>query len=224
MERYTLQQRIEIVKNHYINGENFSETIRKGKIFLDRHEAPSRPAIVKLVQKFELLGQVSDVKNQTRAKGSLGIFFFLNEAGAAVSMNGLRYRSIINEFLWPELEDMDVDDVYLQPNNATCHTSGETIGLLCEKLPGRVISRNGDYNWPPRSCDLTPLDFFLWYYVKDKVYADALQSIHELKEKICAVIDEVERQMYENVMENFIKRVWSCKRSRGGHMYDIVFH
>ena len=36
-------------------------------------------------------------------------YFFENEAGAAVSVNGLRYRTMINEFLWPELEDMDVE-------------------------------------------------------------------------------------------------------------------
>ena len=75
-------------------------------------------------------------------------------------MNGLRYRTMINDFLCPELEDMDVDVVYFHEDDATCHTSGETIGLLREKFPGRVISRNGDYNWPPRSCDLTPLDLF----------------------------------------------------------------
>ena len=37
---------------------------------------------------------------------------------------------MINEFLWPELEVMDVDDVYFQQDGATCNTSGETIGLL----------------------------------------------------------------------------------------------
>ena len=63
-------------------------------------------------------------------------------------------------FLWPELEDMDVDDVYFQQDGATCHISGKTIGLLRKKSLGRVISRNGDYNWPPKSCDSTPLDFF----------------------------------------------------------------
>ena len=114
-------------------------------------------------------------------------------------MNGLRNRTMIDEFLWPELEDMDVDDVY---------TSGETIGLLREKFPGRVISRKGDYNWPPISYDLTPLDFFLCGYDKDKVYADVPQSMQELLEKIRAVIDEIEPQMCENVVENFIKRAW----------------
>ena len=65
-------------------------------------------------------------------------------------------------FLSTELEDMDVDNVYLQQDGATCYTSGETIGLLREKFPGRVISRNGDYNWLPRSCGLTLLDFLIW--------------------------------------------------------------
>jgi hypothetical protein len=36
------------------------------------------------------------------------------------------------------------------------------LELLREKFPGHVISRNGDQNWPPKSCDLTPCDFFLW--------------------------------------------------------------
>ena len=68
MKWYTLQQHIEIVKIHYKNDENFAETVRKIKSFLGRRETPSRSAIVKLVQKFELLGQVSDVKNRTRAR------------------------------------------------------------------------------------------------------------------------------------------------------------
>ena len=55
-------------------------------------------------------------------------------------MNGLRYRTMINAFLWPELEDVNVDNVYFQQDGATCHTSDETIDLLCEKFPGRVIS------------------------------------------------------------------------------------
>ena len=59
---------------------------------------------------------------------------------------------------------------------------------------------------------------FIWCYVKGKVYADAPQSIQELKEKIRAFIGEIEPQMCENVMKNCIKR------SRGGYMNDIVFH
>ena len=35
MERWTLQQRINIVKIHYKNSENFAETVRKVKRFLE---------------------------------------------------------------------------------------------------------------------------------------------------------------------------------------------
>ena len=66
------------------------------------------------------------------AWGIIGPYFLENEAGASVSVNGLRYRTMINEFLWPELGDMDVVDVYFQRDGATYHTSGETIGLLRE--------------------------------------------------------------------------------------------
>ena len=80
------------------------------------------------------------------AGGIIGPYFFGNKAEAAVSVNGLRYRIMINAFLWPELEDMDVDDVYFQQNGAMCHASGETISLFREKFRGRVTSPNGDYN------------------------------------------------------------------------------
>ena len=59
----------------------------------------------------------------------------------------------LHRILWPELENMDVDDVYFQQDGATCHKSVKVIGLLREKFPGREIFRNGDYNWPSRSCD-----------------------------------------------------------------------
>ena len=57
---------------------------------------------------------------------------------------------------------MDMEGMWFQQDGATCHTARETTVLLRENFRGRVISRNGDQNWPPRSCDLTPCHFFLW--------------------------------------------------------------
>ena len=59
--------------------------------------------------------------------------------------------------------------------------------------------------------------------MKDNVYDDTSKSIQELKKKIRAVIDEIEPQMCENVIENFMKRAWSSKRSRGSHIWMILF-
>lgn len=60
------------------------------------------------------------------------------------------------DILWSELEAMDLRDLYYQQDSATCGAFGETIGLLHEKFPGRIISRNGNINWPLSSGDLTP--------------------------------------------------------------------
>ncbi|CAH0554705.1 unnamed protein product [Brassicogethes aeneus] len=66
-----------------------------------------------------------------------------------------------------------------------------TLDLIAEIFSGSVISRNGDINWPARSCDLTPLEFFLWGYVKSLVYANKPQTIEALRDNIRHVIGEV---------------------------------
>ena len=33
----------------------------------------------------------------------------------------------------------------------------------------RIISLGRDHEWPPKSPDLTPLEFFVWGYLKSKV-------------------------------------------------------
>ncbi|GFY18363.1 hypothetical protein TNCV_2395931 [Trichonephila clavipes] len=67
----------------------------------------------------------------------------------------------------------------------------------------RLISRYGPMNWPPRSCDLTPLDNFLWGYVKSLVYADKPQTLDHLEDNIRPVIADIRPQMLEKVIENW---------------------
>ena len=139
-------------------------------------------------------------------------------------MKGVRHREMITNFLWPELEDMDVGDMWFQQDGATCHTANETMALLRNKFNGRVISRNGDVNWPPRSCDLTPLDFFLWGYLKEKVYVDKPATIKELKDEIIWHINGIQPPLCLRVIENLDHRMEVCRRGRGAHLADILFH
>ncbi|GFY24474.1 uncharacterized protein TNCV_1015221 [Trichonephila clavipes] len=76
---------------------------------------------------------------------------------------------MITNFFIPELNNHDVQDLWFQQDGATCHTARATIDLLKDTLGDRLISRFRPVNWPPRSCDLTPLDYFLWGYVKSLV-------------------------------------------------------
>jgi hypothetical protein len=65
-------------------------------------------------------------------------------------------------------------------------------------FPGRWVGRDGPIPWPPRSPDITPLDFFLWGYFKDIVYKTPVTSLVELKIRIVATIETVTPQRLEN--------------------------
>ena len=155
--------------------------------------------------------------------GIIGPFFFKNDGGATVTVNGIRYRAMIKEFLFPKLDDIDADDIWFQQDGATCHTANETMNLL-KKFGESIISRNGPVNWPPRSCDVTPLDFFLWGYVKSLCYANRPRTINALQRNIERVIAEIQPGLCEKVIGNWVQRVHAMKRSRDGHLNDMIFH
>ncbi|GFX75038.1 putative transposable element [Trichonephila clavipes] len=128
------------------------------------------------------------------AGGIIGAYFFKNDEDHNVTVNGDRYRSMITNFFIPELNNHDVQELWFQQDGATCHTARATIDLLKDTFGDRLISRFGPVNWPPRSCDLTPLYYFLWGYVNSLVYADKPQTLDHLEDYIRRVIADIRPQ------------------------------
>lgn len=67
--------------------------------------------------------------------------------------------------------------------------------VLNEELPHRWISRRGPVEWPPRSTDLTPMDFFFWGVSKDKVFSRQPSTVDNMMRFIretCQEIDDVQ--------------------------------
>ncbi|GFW72567.1 putative LOC100569746 [Trichonephila clavipes] len=156
------------------------------------------------------------------AGGIIGPYFFKNDEGHNVTVNGDRYRAMITNFFIPELNNHDVQELWFQQDGATCHTARATIDLLKDTFGDRLISRLGPVNWPPRSCDLTPLDYFLWGYVKSLVYADKPQTLDHLEDNIRRVIADIRPQMSEKVIENWTSRLDYIRASRGSPMPEII--
>ncbi|GFU84978.1 DUF4817 domain-containing protein [Trichonephila clavipes] len=102
-------------------------------------------------------------------------------------------------------------------------TARAIIDLLKDTFGDHLISRFGPVNWPPRSCDLTPLDYFLWGYVKSLVYADKPQTLDHLEDNIRRVIADIRPQMLEKVIENWTSRLDDIRASRGSPMPEIIF-
>ncbi|GFV40981.1 uncharacterized protein TNCV_2665721 [Trichonephila clavipes] len=82
-------------------------------------------------------------------------------------------------------------ELKFQQDGATCHTARATNDLLKDTFGDCLISRFGPVNWPRRSCDLTPLDYFLWNYVKSLVYADKPQTLDHLEDNFRRVIADI---------------------------------
>ena len=70
-------------------------------------------------------------------------------------------------------------------DGTTCYTAEATLDVLRSFIEYRISSRRADVVCQPRSCDLIPLDYYLWDAVKDKCYADKLETIDALKDNIC---------------------------------------
>ncbi|GFT56127.1 DUF4817 domain-containing protein [Trichonephila clavipes] len=107
-----------------------------------------------------------------------------------------------DEFRGPR-SDYVRQELWFQQDGATCHTARSTIDLLKDTFGDHLISRFGPANWPRRSCGLTPLDYFLWGYVKSLVYADEPQTLDHLEDSIHRVIADIRPQMLEKVIQNW---------------------
>ena len=152
----------------------------------------------------------------------IGPYFFEDEEGHPERVTGALYRTMIENFLLPEVAGNQ--QVWFQQDGATAHTADLTMALLRDIFNDRLISRNADFPWPPRSPDLTAHDYFLWGYLKERVYVNNPQTIAELKENILAEVRQIEPDVLNSVMENALQRAIICKQENGGHLKDIIFH
>ena len=139
------------------------------------------------------------------SRGIIGPFFFENEQGEAVTVNGDRYRAMLNEFLFTKIEEGDIGNIWFQQDGAKCHYT--ILYVLRPVFEDRIISRRADVVWPPLGCDLTPLDYYLWGAVKDKCYTDKPETIDALKDNIREAIGEIQLHTIVNVLKNGTDRV-----------------
>jgi len=83
----------------------------------------------------------------------------------------------------------------------------------------RVISKGF---WPPRSPDLTPPDYFLWGYLKGRVYQIKPRTIDALKANITEENQAVTTDVLERTFQNMARRVQSCLDANGGHFQHML--
>ena len=86
-----------------------------------------------------------------------------------------------------------------------------------------LISLRGDIGLSAQSPDLTPCDFFVWGYLKAKVYARRYGTIEQLKEEIRQEVAAIPPAMTRKPMDNFRERLQHCVINNGRHLSDVIF-
>jgi hypothetical protein len=84
-------------------------------------------------------------------------------------------------------------------------------------MAGREMGRSGPIAWPPMSPDLTPLDFFLWGYVKNIVYHVKINDLQHLKARIRDVVATVTPNMLNEKWNDVEYRPDICRATKGAH-------
>lgn len=143
----------------------------------------------------------------------IGPFFFDQ------TVNGERYLSMLQQQFWPEVKRLGLKNtmIFMQ-DGAPPHWSREVRKWLDIKFPNRWMGRGGPMRWPARSPDLTPCDFFLWGFLKSKVYATRPRDIADLKQRIVSAFKEVTADMRQKTLHEYRNRLNKVVETDGHHV------
>jgi hypothetical protein len=100
------------------------------------------------------------------------------------TVTGRSYLDMLELNALPRLQPQ----IILQYDGAPPHFCRRVRNHLDREIAGRWIGRFGPIAWPPRSLDLTTLDFFMWDYVKNIVYQLKFNDLQYLKAHMKATI------------------------------------
>ena len=95
---------------------------------------------------------------------------------------------------------------------------------LNESFPNRWLRRGGPVAFPPRSPDLTPLDYYLWGHKNTLVYETKVDSRAALRDRISAAAEHI-RNHPSNIgsaTQSLLMRAENCVAAGGGHFEQLL--
>jgi hypothetical protein len=97
---------------------------------VDEMHHPYQSIVQRMIKKFEETGAIMDSKLPMRKRTSRSLNNIAAVSESVAESPGIPIRNMIMEFLWPQLDVMEMEDMWFQHDSATCHTAHETTELL----------------------------------------------------------------------------------------------
>uniref|UniRef100_A0A1B6KCB5 DUF4817 domain-containing protein n=1 Tax=Graphocephala atropunctata TaxID=36148 RepID=A0A1B6KCB5_9HEMI len=134
-----------------------------------------------------------------------------------------KYKDMLqNEIALQATLGADFQTFFFQQDGAPPHYSVQVKQYLDAVFPHRWIGRRDAIEWPARSPDLTPLDYFLWGYIKDKVNRTQPTDLNELRHRISHEAQAIPREYIQNAVASFYNRLAHCQTTDDEHFQHLL--
>jgi hypothetical protein len=149
--------------------------------------------------------------------------FFING-----NLNGERYLQLLQQQILPAIRNLNVnlEEIWFQQDGCPAHNARQVQSVLAETFPGRLICTRGTIQWPARSPDLTPNNFFLWGHLTQSIYGhrhNRPRNLDELRVKIVQIANSITQEMLTNVRREVYDRLGYCEAQQGG-LFEHLLH
>lgn len=147
------------------------------------------------------------------------------------NLNADRYLLLLRDHIVPDIVQLfpDADrqgmpnrDIWFHQDGAPPHYGVDVRLFLDNIFPRRWIGRRGPIEWPARSPDLSPLDFFLWGHLKTTIYKERVQNLEDLEARIRHEIAEIPPNWLQNSLHNFYDRLGYCQAALGIQFEHLI--
>lgn len=138
------------------------------------------------------------------------------------NLNAQKYVDILEDMIDNLPLQFRQNRVWFQQDGAGPHNAAYVRNYLNETFPASWMGTRGPVAWPARSPDLNPLDYYLWGYLKNKVYDRSCKTIEELQEKIMEAFETIEPEVIQAAIHQMDFRTSTCIEQNGAHFEQLM--
>ena len=139
-------------------------------------------------------------------------------------LNSPTYLVFLRDILPDLVEEVPLQErvgMWLQHGGTPAHFGDNVQEYLDVTFGECWIGRGGPTPWPPRSPDLTPLDFYFWGSMKELVYSTLVENEIELLGRIVEAGDVIEEEN-ANIFQPMEVRFRACNRVNERHFKQLI--
>ncbi|GBO39511.1 hypothetical protein AVEN_90541-1 [Araneus ventricosus] len=123
---------------------------------------------------------------------------------------------------WHPFSIQVLTHVWFQQDGSPAHHTIVVKQWLNNEFPEKWIGLHVPVEFPPRSPDLTPMDFYLWGRLRIDVYLSHPLNKAELQQRIQDDCREITEQELDRVHRSFIRRMYLCIGMDGKHFEQAL--